>query len=68
MRSLTKILTLFALSLCLLFLIIPSTEQQFSYSANWGKRSSDKYDSLEKSVDDELLKLIFRKSLEKQVR
>lgn len=28
-------------SFCLILLLVQLSEQQFSYSANWGKRSSD---------------------------
>ena len=42
------------ISICLMLSMIPFTLGQFSYSANWGKRSNsiEKVDSVEKSSEN----------------
>jgi hypothetical protein len=42
------------ISICLMLSMIPFTLGQFSYSANWGKRSNsiEKIDSIEKSAEN----------------
>jgi len=42
------------ISICLMLSMIPFTLGQFSYSANWGKRSNslEKVDSVEKSAEN----------------